>query len=38
MPDCAAYQYADGEHISFQSAIKFADWYVGELNKMGVKP
>ena len=35
---CSAYQYADGEHISFQSAVKFADWFVGELKKMGVKP
>jgi len=38
MPDCRAYQYADGEHIAFQSAVKFADWFVGELKKMGVKP
>ena len=38
MPDCNAYQYADGEHISFQSSIKFADWFVGELHKLGVKP
>ena len=38
LADCGAYQYADGEHISFQSAVKFADWFVGELKKMGVKP
>jgi hypothetical protein len=38
LADCSAYQFGDGEHISFQSAVKFADWFVGESKKMGVKP
>jgi len=37
MPDCGAYQYGDGEHLAFESSVKFVDWFKKALEKSGVK-